>query len=167
MKPGVDIAARGEREIVMTRVFDAPRRLVFDAWTKPELLMRWFGGPREWTLTSCEIDLRVGGAYRFVTTRTDGKTMRWGGVYKEIAAPERLSFTEEFDVSWYAGGALITCLFTEENGRTSFATINRYESAEARDAVLRSPMEKGVAENYRRLDRFLAAQQSEPLEEKS
>jgi uncharacterized protein YndB with AHSA1/START domain len=156
------VAPRGEREIVMTRVFDAPRRLVFDAWTKPELLMRWFGGPREWSLTCCEIDLQVGGAYRFVTTRrTDGKEMGWGGIYREIAAPERLVFTERFDEHWYPGDALITCLFTEENGMTTFTTINLHQSQESRDAVLRSPMEKGVAESYRRLDEFLEVAQVE------
>ncbi len=82
MTEPLSIEARGEREIVMTRRFAAPRQLVFDAWTKPALLMRWFGGPREWRLTGCEIDLRVGGAYRFVTTRDDGKQMGWGGLYR-------------------------------------------------------------------------------------
>jgi uncharacterized protein YndB with AHSA1/START domain len=153
------ITARGEREIVMTRVFDAPRRLVFDAWTKPELLIRWFGGPREWSLTTCEIDLRVGGTYRFVTTRrTDGKEMGWGGVYREIVVPERLVFTERFDDPWYPGEALITFLFTEENGKTTLVITQEHASREARDAVLKSPMEKGVAESFTRLDEFLAAE---------
>jgi uncharacterized protein YndB with AHSA1/START domain len=151
------IAAQGDREIVMTWVFDAPRRLVFDAWTKPELLMRWFGGPRDWKLTLCEVDLRVGGAYRFVTRRTDGREMGWGGIYREIVAPERLVFTERFDEHWYPGDALITCVLAEEAGKTVFTTTNLYASPEARDAVLRSPMEKGVAENNRRLDEFLEA----------
>jgi uncharacterized protein YndB with AHSA1/START domain len=149
------VEAKGDREIVMVWSFDAPRRLVFDAWTKPELLMRWFGGPREWTLTSCEIDLKVGGAYRFVTTRNDGKAMGWGGIYREIVAPARLVFTEEFDAPWYPGGAVITCAFEEREGCTIFTTTNLHATREARDHVLRSPMEKGVAENFRRLDEFL------------
>jgi uncharacterized protein YndB with AHSA1/START domain len=161
MSKALKIEARGDREIVMSWVFDAPRRMVFDAWTKPELLMRWFGGPREWKLTVCEIDLRVGGAYRFVTTRTDGKEMGWGGIYREIAAPDRLVFTEEFDDPWYPGGAVITCVLTEEAGRTIFTTTNLHASREARDAVLKSPMEKGVAEGFRRLDEFLEAAQAE------
>ena len=152
---GFEIEARGEREIVMTRIFNAPRRLVFDAWTKPELLMRWFGGPREWSLTVCEIDLRVGGAYRFVTTRTDGQEMGWGGVYREIAAPERLVFTEKFDEAWYPGDALVTIDLTEKGGKTIFVTTQLHASREARDAVLKSPMEKGVGEGFRRLDEFL------------
>jgi uncharacterized protein YndB with AHSA1/START domain len=155
------IEAKGDREIVMSWEFDAPRRLVFDAWTKPELLMRWFGGPREWKLTGCEIDLRVGGAYRFVTTRTDGKAMGWGGVYREIVAPELLVFTEEFDDPWYPGGAVITCDFVEEDGRTIFTSTNLHATREARDHVLRSPMEKGVAEGFRRLDEFLEAAQAD------
>jgi uncharacterized protein YndB with AHSA1/START domain len=157
MRKTLKVEAKGDREIVMSWVFDAPRRMVFDAWTKPELLMRWFGGPREWKLTTCEIDLRVGGKYRFVTTRTDGKAMGWGGVYREIVAPARLVFTEEFDDPWYPGGAVITCELTEANGRTTFTTTNLHASRDARDAVLRSPMEKGVAEGFRRLDEFLDA----------
>jgi uncharacterized protein YndB with AHSA1/START domain len=157
MRKALKIEAKGDREIVMSWVFDAPRRMVFDAWTKPELLMRWFGGPREWKLTTCEIDLRVGGTYRFVTTRTDGKAMGWGGVYREIVAPERLVFTEEFDDPWYPGGAIISCELTEEDGRTTFTTTNLHASRDARDHVLRSPMETGVAEGFRRLDEFLDA----------
>ena len=157
---GFEIEARGAREIVMTRVFNAPRRLVFDAWTKPELLMRWFGGPREWSLTVCEIDLRVGGAYRFVTKRTDGKEMGWGGIYREIVAPERLAFTETFDEAWYPGDALVTIDLAENDGKTTFVTTQLHASREARDAVLKSPMEKGVGEGFRRLDEFLGTVQA-------
>ena len=157
MAQQLQIEARGEREIVMAWRFNAPRHLVFDAWTKPALLMRWFGGPREWKLTSCEIDLRVGGTYRFVTTRTDGAEMGWGGVYREIAAPERLVFTEVFDDAWYSGEAIVTQEFVAAGDFTLFNTTVLYASPETRDAVLASPMEKGVAESFRRLDEFLAA----------
>jgi uncharacterized protein YndB with AHSA1/START domain len=157
MRKQLKIEARGEREIVMAWRFDASRQLVFDAWTKPELLMRWFGGPREWKLTACEIDLRVGGTYRFVTTRTDGAEMGWGGVYREIVAPERLVFTEVFDDAWYSGEAIVTQEFAAVGDATLFTTTIHYASREARDAVLASPMEKGVAESLRRLDEFLAA----------
>lgn len=108
------VATRGEREIVMTRMFDAPRRLVFDAWTKPDLLKRWFGGPRGWSLVECDIDLRPGGKYRFLTRHLDGRDMGWGGTYKEVIAPERVVFTEAFDQKWYAGESLITQQMTEE-----------------------------------------------------
>ena len=154
------IEARGEREIVMAWRFDAPPRLVFDALTKPELLKRWFGGPREWKLTFCDIDLRVGGAYRFVTTHDDGMEMGWGGIYREVAAPERLVFTEVFDNPWYPGEAIVTQEFDEAGSATIFTTTILHTSREARDAVLRSPMDKGVAESCRRLDEFLETAQA-------
>ena len=90
------VVTQGDREIVMTRVFDAPRDLVFDALTKPELLKRWFG-PHGWTLTECEVDLRVGGAWRFFSHGPGGRTMGMRGVYREIARPERIQYTESFD----------------------------------------------------------------------
>lgn len=87
----LELTTRGDREIVMTRVFDAPRRLVFDAFTKPELVKQWLLGPPGWTMPVCEIDLRVGGAYRYVWRAADGQKMGMGGVYREIQAPERLA----------------------------------------------------------------------------
>src|SRR6202049_1212028 len=85
-----------EREIVLTRVFNAPRQMIYDAWTKPELLKRWFG-PRGWSLVVCEVDLRVGGAWRFVLRGPDGAEMGMRGVYREIVPPERVVDTETFD----------------------------------------------------------------------
>jgi uncharacterized protein YndB with AHSA1/START domain len=157
MAKSLKVEARGDREIVMAWRFDAQRRLVFDAWTKPALLMRWFGGPRDWNLTACQVDLRVGGAYRFVTTRNDGMEMGWGGVYREVVAPERLVFTEIFDNPWYPGEAIITQEFDEAGGATIFTTTILHATSEARDAVLKSPMKKGVTEGCRRLDEFLEA----------
>lgn len=155
------ITPLGEREIFITRVFDAPRRLVFDAWTKPELLVRWFGGPREWVLTFCEIDLRIGGAYRFVTTRRkDGSELGWGGVYRQVIVPERLVFTERFDIPWYVGDAVVTYEFIENAGRTTFNSTIEHVSKDARDAVLKSPMAKGIAESYRRLDEFIETERA-------
>src|SRR5690348_490411 len=96
-----------DREIAMTRVFDAPRTLVFDAHTKPELVKRWLLGPPGWTMPVCEIDLRVGGKYRWVwRSDSDGSTMGIGGVYREIVAHERLVATERFDEAWYPGEGL-------------------------------------------------------------
>src|SRR5271169_5383315 len=98
------IAARGDCEIVVTRVFDAPRRLVFDAFTKPELVRRWLLGPDGWTMPVCEIDLKVGGAYRYVWRKESvGLEMGMGGVFREIISPEKLVATEKFDDAWYAG----------------------------------------------------------------
>jgi len=152
-----------DREIVMTRVFAAPRRLVFDAWTKPELLTRWLGA-RDWSMAVCEIDLRVGGAYRFVWRGPDGTEMGMGGVYREIVRPERLVNTETFDDPWYAGEALDTLALTEQGGTTTATTTVLYESRDVRDAVLKSPMDKGVAEGYDRLAELLASAEG-PSEE--
>ena len=105
-----------EREIVMTRVFDAPRQMIYDAWTKPELLKRWFG-PRGWSLVVCEIDLRVGGKWRFVLRGPDGNEMGMGGVYRELAPPERDVHTEKFDD--YPGESLVTGVLTESGGKSS------------------------------------------------
>ena len=106
-----------DREIVMTRVFDAPRALVFEALTTPALLKRWFLGPPGWTLAVCEIDLRVGGAYRYVWRGQKGE-MGLGGIYKEITPPERIVATEAFDQAWYPGNnALVMQTLSETGGQ--------------------------------------------------
>jgi uncharacterized protein YndB with AHSA1/START domain len=146
-----------DREIVMTRVFDAPRRLVFDALTRPELVRKWLLGPSGWTMPVCEIDLRVGGSYRYVWRHENGNEMGMGGVYREIVRPERLVATEKFDEAWYPGEALDTTVLTEQNGKTTLTVTVQYESREVRDAVLESPMEQGVAAGYDRLAELLAS----------
>ncbi|MDQ2977630.1 MAG: SRPBCC family protein [Acidobacteriota bacterium] len=153
----LQITTPSEREIAMTRVFDAPRRLVFDAWTKPELLKRWLGVRGGWSFAVCEVDLRVGGAYRFVWRGPNGKEMGMGGVYREIVPPERLVATEKFDDPWYEGEALDTTVFVERGGKTTVTTTVLYASREVRDAVLQSPMERGVAESYDKLAQILAS----------
>lgn len=151
-KPTLQVTARGDREIVMTRVFNAPARLVFDALTKPELVKRWLLGPDGWTMPVCEIDLRVGGAYRYVWRRTStGKQMGSRGVFREIVVSERLVFTELFDEAWYHGECVITSILSEHAGKTTLTTTMQYESQETRDAVLKSGMERGVAVSYDRL----------------
>lgn len=156
-KEKLEITAQGDREIVMTRTFSAPKHLVFDAWTKPELLKQWFG-PWDWKLTVCDVDLTVGGAYRFVMQNPKGQEMGWGGVYKEIVRPDRFVNTEVFDEAWYPGEALLTNVLTEENGKTTFTSTILYVSAEARDGVLNSGMSSGVEASYDKLEAFLVAQ---------
>jgi uncharacterized protein YndB with AHSA1/START domain len=147
-----------DREIVMTRVFDAPRTLVFDAFTKPELVKRWLLGPPGWSMPVCEIDLRVGGAYRYVWRNDrDGKTMGMGGVFREVVAPQRLVSTERFDETWYPGEAVGTIVFAEQGGSTTVTQTVRYESREARDAVTQSGMERGVTASYDRLADLLGS----------
>ena len=153
----LQITTPSEREIVMSRVFDAPRSLVFDAWTKPELLKRWLGVRGGWSMVVCEVDLSVGGAYRFVWRGPDGAEMGMGGVYREIAPPERLVATESFDDPWYSGEAVDTTVLVEEGGKTTATTTALYESEEIRDAVLDSGMARGVAESYDMLAEYLAS----------
>src|SRR4051794_34833897 len=109
-------AAQAEREIVVTRDYDAPRQAIFEAWTRPELLKRWLYGPDEWRLAVCEIDLRVGGAARFVWRHADGREMGMSGVYREIAPPERIVFTEIWDEDWTGGEVLVTLELAEQAG---------------------------------------------------
>jgi uncharacterized protein YndB with AHSA1/START domain len=153
----LQITTPSEREIAMTRAFDAPRSLVFDAWTRPELLKRWLGVRGGWSLAVCEVDLRVGGAYRFVWRGPNGKEMGMGGVYREIVRPERLVATEKFDDPWYEGEALDTTVLVEQGGRTTVTTTVLYESKEVRDAVLKTPMATGMVESYDKLDEVLAS----------
>ena len=155
----LQIKANGDREIVMTRVFDAPRKLVFDAFTKPELLKQWLLGPPGWSMPVCEIDLKIGGRYRYVWRRdTDGTEMGCGGVYREIVPPERLVHTEQFDNPWYPGESLITTVLDEQRGKTTLTATMLYESRDARDGILKSGMESGVAASYDRLAELLAKQ---------
>jgi uncharacterized protein YndB with AHSA1/START domain len=146
-----------DREIAMTRVFNAPRHLVFGALSKPELVKQWLLGPPGWTMPVCEIDLRVGGAYRFQWRGPDGTEMGTRGVFREIALPERFVATERFDDPWYPGEALVTYVLVEHGGKTTLTLTVLYESREARDGVLKTPMEKGVAMSYDRLEQLLAS----------
>ncbi len=150
------VVAKGDQEIEITRDFNAPRKLVWDAHTKPELVRRWLLGPPGWTMPVCEIDLKVGGKYRYVWRNEAGNDMGMGGVFREIAPPERLVATELFDQSWYPGEALDTSEFAERDGKTYLTLTVRYESREARDMVLKSPMESGMAAGYDRLEKLLA-----------
>lgn len=151
------LTTNGDRELVMTRTFNAPRTLVFDAFTKPELVRRWLLGPPGWTMPVCEIDLRVGGSFRYVWRNAHGTEMGMGGVYREIVTPERIVATEKFDESWYPGEAVGTILLVEQAGKTTLTQTVRYESRAALDAVLKSPMESGVAAGYDRLEELLAS----------
>lgn len=151
------IAPLADREFVITRVFNAPRHVVFAAYTQPEFIKRWLG-PRDWSVVLAVNELKPGGAYRFVMQPAGGgPEMAFGGVYREFVPDERFVATERFDQPWYPGEALITAVFTEQDGRTALMLIERHESREARDGVLASPMAEGLAESYERLDELLAA----------
>jgi uncharacterized protein YndB with AHSA1/START domain len=151
----LQVTTPGDREVVMTRVFDAPRRLVFDAFSKPELLQRWFG-PRGWSLVACEVDFRVGGGFRFVLRGPDGREMGMRGVYRELVPPERSVHMESFDD--YPGESEVTGVFAEQGGKTTLTVTVAYASREVRDIVLKSGMEHGAAESYDRLAELLTAE---------
>ena len=142
-----------EREIVMTRVFDAPRRLVFEAWTNPEHLPHWMLGPEGWTMPVCEIDLRPGGAWHFVWRRADGTEMAMSGVYKEVTPPERLVSTESWGGNW--AETVNTLTLSEANGKTTITNTILYPSKEARDAALKTGMKEGASQGFNRLDEYL------------
>jgi uncharacterized protein YndB with AHSA1/START domain len=145
-------------EIVVERDFNASRELVFEAFTKPELVRRWLLGPDGWTMPVCEIDLRVGGAYRYVWRKDSiGKEMGMGGVFREVVRPEKLVATEKFEDSWYPGEALDTTVFEERGTITKLRLTVLYESKEARDTASRSGMEHGMVAGYNRLEELLAS----------
>jgi uncharacterized protein YndB with AHSA1/START domain len=153
----LQVTTPSDREIALIRVFDAPRRLVFDCFTKPELLKRWGLGPRAWTLTDCEIDLRVGDAWRFVTTKNTCEVMTMYGIFREILPPDSIVQTEKFEQAWYPGEGLNTTTFVEKDGKTTLTVTCLYDSKEIRDMVLKSGMEGGVSVSYDRLAELLPA----------
>jgi len=140
-------------EIHMTRTFDAPRRLVLRAMTTPELIKRWLGGVRA-TVEAAEVDLRVGGRYRYTFLTRDGKRFGFGGVYKEIS-DDRVVQTEAFDD--YPGEADVITTMSERDGKTTMHVIVRYESQAVRDAVIATGMAEGAGESYDSLDALLAS----------
>ena len=150
----LNLAIPTDREIVMTREFDAPRELVFEALTTPKLLKQWFKGPG-WDLAVCEFDARVGGRYRYVWKLGDNE-MGMSGEIKEFRAPERMVATEKFDQAWYPGDAQSSIVLTAKGTKTLLTLTVTYASKEARDQVLKSPMAEGASAGYDRLEEFLA-----------
>ena len=147
------VTTPSDREVVMTRQFNAPRQLVWDAHTKPELIKQWLLGPPGWSMPVCTVDLRVGGGYRYQWRNdADGTTMAMGGSYKEIVPLARIVSTEKFDDPWYEGEAVGTLVLREERGKTILTMTVKYASKEIRDAVLRSGMTTGVGQSYDRLE---------------
>jgi uncharacterized protein YndB with AHSA1/START domain len=147
------VTTPNDREVVVVREFDAPRRLVFAAWTKPEYLPHWLLGPEGWTMPICEIDLRRGGAYRFGWRHADGNEMEIRGEYKEIVPPEKLVTTETWGGDWPE--TLNTMVLTEKNSKTTMTMTILYPSNEARDAALQTGMTKGMTMSFDRLASYL------------
>ncbi len=167
----LQISTPSEREIFFTRVFDAPREVVWEAMNKPELVKRWLHGPPGWTMVECENDLRVGGRFRWVwrgsSPPCDAPSgaappqemveMTITGVNMELKRPERLVHTEKFEFGGQVqeGEQVCTLVLTEQNGRTTMSLTVVYQSKEARDQAVASGMERGMEASYVQLDELL------------
>jgi len=147
------VTTPSDREIRMTRVFNAPRRLVFRAYNEPELLKRWLLGPPGWEMVVCEVALKVGDRYRYEWRNASGTQFGTGGICREFVPPERMVWTEMMD--GYPSESLVTTVLTEQGGKTTATMTMLYESREVRDIVLKTGMEKGVAASYDRLAELL------------
>lgn len=158
MPKPLTITTPGERQIVVTRDFDAPRDLVFLCYSKPELLRRWYGMP-DWTMPVCEMDFQVGGKWRFVQRAPNGFEMASQGIYTLIDSPSRIDQTEMYDDNWTQGGTVNSVVFSQKDGVTTSTTTITYSSAEARAAAAASPMATGMEIGYGRLDALLAEEQ--------
>jgi uncharacterized protein YndB with AHSA1/START domain len=149
----LEVTTPSDREIVMTRVFDAPRDLVFEAHTSCEHMSNWWG-PRKYEFASCEMDFRPGGKWRIVHRGPDGEEYGFHGEFREIVPPERITWTFEFE-GWPGQVSMETLELEEHDGKTTITATSVYDSVEARDAMIESGMESGAAESYDRLDEYL------------
>lgn len=151
----VSVTTSSDREIEIERSFDAPRPRVFEALTRPELVRQWLLGPPGWTMPVCEIDLRPGGAFRYVWQNPQKEDMGMSGKFREIVPPDRIVHTELFDVDWTHGETSVTTVLTERGGRTTVTITVLYSSREARDGALQSGMESGLEAGYDLLETLL------------
>jgi uncharacterized protein YndB with AHSA1/START domain len=146
-----------EAQILMTREFAAPAADVYRAYTTPELVMRWWAG-RRGTMRSADIDLRVGGAWRWVMDAHNGREVAFHGVYREILPDARLVHTEVFEGAPAGSGALITVTFAEvAPGRTALTLLMELPSREVRDAILATGMESRLQESLEQLEQVAAS----------
>ena len=153
---------RADREIVIARTFRAPRRIVFDAWTRPEFVRRWWA-PKSLgaEIADCQADVRVGGSYRYVT-RAAGNEFAFSGKYTEVTPHSRLVYTQIFEPMAEAGAAVVTVTFDEHDGNTRLVAHELYPSKETREAALASGMEHGMRETMNQLDALVASLQTPP-----
>ena len=151
-----NVTTPSDTEIRMTRLFDAPRALVWEAMSKPEHIKEWWGRIGDgYSVPVCEVDLRVGGAWRFVNRTPKGGLVAFYGVYREIVPPERVVFTEIFE-QFPDTESVVTSVLTEENGKTRLTATVAYPSLQVRDIVLATGMARGAALSYDRLEDVLA-----------
>ncbi len=155
---GTSMELRSDREIVISRTFNGPARIVFDAWTRPELVKRWWA-PRSLgvSVVSIDADVRVGGGYRYVLLPAGGEEFAFSGTYTEITPHSRLVYTQVFEPMRDAGEMVVTVTFEEQDGRTRMVSREVYPSREARDASLEAGMEHGMRETMDQLDELVAS----------
>lgn len=160
---GTSLELVGDREIVITRTFNGPARIVFDAWTEPDLVRRWWA-PRSLgvTVVGCDANVRVGGRYRYVLRLDTGNEVAFSGTYTEVTPPSRLVYTQTFEPT--ASGAnpgdaelIVTVTFDERDGKTHLVSHTLCPSREVRDAILASGMEHGMRETMDQLDELVAS----------
>jgi len=152
-----DMRVEGDREIVISRTFNAPARMVFDAWTKPELVKRWWSPKSHGDIVSAEADVRPGGAYRYVMRKANGPEIAFSGTYSEVTPPSRLVYEEVFEPMRAAGAVVVTVTFEERDGKTRLVHRGVYPSKQVRDGVLASGMEHGMREAMDQLDVLVAS----------
>lgn len=165
----LQVSTPSEHEVMVTRSYAAPRSAVFDALTNPAVLTQWLLGPAGWTMPVCEVDLRVGGKFRFKWRHVDGREIAMTGVYREVDPPHRITNTEQYEFSPSEhsdsetaehaahGETLSTIGLAEHAGKTIVAQTIRYDSPQARDAALTSGMLEGMNASYERLETLLRA----------
>ena len=159
-----DVIQPSDCEVKVTRSFRAPRLLVYRAYTEPALVRRWLLGPPGWSMPICDMDVRVGGGYRWRwRSDQDGKEFGFAGTFREVQPPSRLVHTEAYDPGSVGGGypgpeALVTVTFAEDAGVTTVTTLIDFGSREARDAAVATGMTGGMEQSYQLLDRVLEEQ---------
>lgn len=147
------VTTPSDREAALTRVFEAPRDLVYEAWTSAEHVPHWLLGPEGWEMPVCEMDLRPGGSWRYVWRKEDGTEMEMTGDYREIVPLQRIVNTERWGGEWPE--TLNTVTFAEGDGRTTVTITVLYPSREARDAAIATGMADGAEQSFARLDELL------------
>jgi uncharacterized protein YndB with AHSA1/START domain len=151
----VSVSLPSDMEIQVDRSFSAPRQLVWDCHTKPELVKRWLYGPEEWPIVACEMDVRPGGSFNYVWRHEVQGEMVLRGTYRTVERPQRMVHTELFDQDWTGGETVVTSLFDEKDGVTTLTMTILYSSREARDGALKTGMTEGMSQSYIRLDEVL------------
>ena len=153
MQTGTIVERTSERELIVKRTFNGPARIVFDAWTKPELLKRWWAPQsRGVSLFECDSDLRVGGTYRYAFGRDPQNPEVFSGRYLEVDRPRRLVLTQAYERMRAAGEVIVTATFEETDGRTQLTLHQLFPSKEALDGAVASGMEHGMRETFAQLD---------------